>query len=283
MNKVIDVRALVIQCQVMDPLPNSTLHLSRLISLPDADLDEIVETIAFDQALTGKLLGYANSAASGSRQPIHTVASAVVRMGLGSVLSFSVGCHFRGSMDQAVPAYGLDEGELWRHSAAASVSAESIARVLGDVVRPESVTSALLHDLGKLALGRHAEPGVLQPLRQALAEATGSKTDVERQLLGLHHGELGGLIAEHWGLPASIVEGIAYHHAPQLGTLGVADAVHAANEIAKRLEASDPDLPLLLESIDPDVRQRLRLDAAALRKVLDLAAVRLDEVLATYA
>ena len=38
--------------------------------------------------------------------------------------------------------------------------------------------------------------------------------DVEQQILGFHHGEVGARIAEKWRLPEELVEAIATHHNP---------------------------------------------------------------------
>ena len=54
-------------------------------------------------------------------------------------------------------------------------------------------------------------------------------------MLGVHHGEAGGLVARHWKLPRRIVAGITYHHEPDAGSDPVCDVVHVANVLAKRV------------------------------------------------
>ena len=53
----------------------------------------------------------------------------------------------------------------------------------------------------------------------------------------MHHGELGGLIAQHWELPPRVVQGIIHHHEPNEDNDAVCYFVCVANQVAKRIEA----------------------------------------------
>jgi putative nucleotidyltransferase with HDIG domain len=284
----IDLADLMRQAQSLDPLPHSVVRLSRLVADPDAELGEIVETISFDQALTGKLLGYANSVSSASREPIHSVHAAIVRLGLGPVLSYSMAASVGRRLAGSLPGYGLGEGQLWRHSVATAVAAESIASVLRESVPPEAFTAALLHDVGKLVLVRNVDHGFIGLLEHTMKEAGLTRLEAEVQLLGTHHGQLGGWVAEHWGLPQGIVEGISYHHLPECGTWGTAGVVHVANEVAKAFGAEPPPNESdaffeLSQPIQRSVRERLGLDESNLDRILTRTSERLDELLARYA
>jgi len=283
---VIDLEALIREARDMEPLPATAARLAGLVAAEDPDLNEIVDVITYDQALTAKLLRYANSAASASRHPISTVRTAVIRMGIGTVLAVTVASAMRGRLDSALPQFGLGEGEMWRHSVASAVAAETVAGLTDVFVPPESFTAALLHDVGKLLLARHLDQEVQAWLRRALEEGGRTSVDAEAELLGVSHGELGGLIAQHWKLPISIVQGISFHHDPNRGGSPICDVVYVANSVAKQvLEMPDggdaglsPDHGVL-----PEPLARLGLDAERSARVVTEAADRLDEVLAQYA
>ena len=58
--------------------------------------------------------------------------------------------------------------------------------------------------------------------------------EVERELLGVTHAEVGAYLLGVWGLPFTIVEAVAYHHTPGLVTDGERDvlaAVHVADAL----------------------------------------------------
>lgn len=221
----------------LPPLPASVVKLITLLSSGESDVDEITRVIRFDPALTVRLLRMANSAFSGASVAITTVQEAVGRMGTTRVLSLAVASHTRGLMRTQVKAYGYQEGELWRHSVISMLVAELAARVCKVHVPPASSTAALLHDIGKLVMAHFLDLEILELLGRAQNEGGLSSMQAEVQILQIHHGELGGLIARHWDLPESIVKGITYHHNPEQGMDLVCDVVHLANTAAKHVQA----------------------------------------------
>ena len=214
---MIDLDNLIEQANGLAPLPASAVRLAGLIGDPDCHLDQVVELIAFDQALTLKLLRAANSAASASATRVGSVQEAVIRMGTAQVLAFTVAAGARPLLQPGIPEYGLSEGALWRHSVAAAVATEAMQLSGGFELPPETFTSALLHDVGKLVMGRFLTPEVLGFIRWSQEVDHLDRLEAESVLLEVNHAELGGLVAQHWKLPPRIVQGITYHHNPGAG------------------------------------------------------------------
>lgn len=286
---MIDLDSLVRAARDLEPLPASVGRLASLVSDPDSDVKQVVDVIAFDQGLTARLLRMANSAMSASRRPISTVREAVVRMGSGAVLSLATGVHVKRRMNQAIPEYGLSEGELWRHSVAAALAAESLPACVRASVPAEAFTAALLHDVGKLVLCRFLYPEVSELLRSAHREARLTRLQAEVEILHTHHGELGGIIAGQWRLPESIVRGITYHHIPDASRDPASDAVHVSNVVAKAALATlaEPEQPeeafarAIAEAL-PGPMERLGLAAADLATLTDMVSNHFEAVLAIY-
>jgi putative nucleotidyltransferase with HDIG domain len=210
----------------------SVTRLAALVCRGTPELHDVVAIVRFDQALTAALLATANSSWSASRTRITTVHDAVVRLGTAPVLSLAFGAAVRGRLDRPVPEYGLGEGELWRHSVAASIAAELLMRRATPRPPVETSTAALLHDIGKLVMVRFLDEPSLATLQLA-AEAGVGRRHAEHDVLGVDHAELGGLIAQTWRLPNSLVRGIGYHHDPVLGAELICYAVHLSDVIAK--------------------------------------------------
>jgi HD-like signal output (HDOD) protein len=109
-------------------------------------------------------------------------------------------------------------------------------------VPAEAFAAALLHDIGKLILDRFLTADDAVKIREACETGNRSRRDAERSVLRIDHSELGGLVAERWNLPARIVAGVRYHHAPGESNDTTAYVVYVANLIAKavaREEAHD--------------------------------------------
>ena len=233
--QLIDLDALAQAASCLEPLPVSMLRLARLVSIDaDApDLDRIIDVVQYDQALTALLLKAANSTWSASRRSITTVHDAVVRIGSGYVFSLALGLNVKGRLSAAIPEYGLAEQDLWNHSVAASVAAELIVRHSPRKLPVETITAALLHDVGKLVMARFLSEDLLDVLSQACADGAMTRLQAEAEILGVHHAELGGLILQCWALPETLVRGVTYHHTPEVSVDPVAYGVHLADAAAK--------------------------------------------------
>jgi HD-like signal output (HDOD) protein len=275
---IIDMDAVMASALRLEPLPASVARLAALVADDNSEMRDIVEVISFDQALTGNLLRRANSASSASRNAIKTVHEAVVRLGAGTVLSLAMTSSVGPRMRVAIPEFGLAERDLWTHSVRATLAADVIKRAAKVPIASEVATAALLHDIGKLVLCRFLGPGILG-LIAAAKEVDGlSQLDAERLLLEVNHGELGGLVAQHWRLPESIVHGIHYHHQPDQCGEPIAYAVHLANRISHELDEKPAGDSLSLET---SLRE-LGIDPAKWATLVETTGERYEELSARY-
>lgn len=278
---MIDLQALTRSANTLEALPASVTRLASIASKDSWNVREVEEVVSLDQALSFKLLRMANSAASASLMPIVTIRDAVVRLGIGSLLSLATATSVQKSLTRAIPEYGLSEGELWRHSVASALAAESAPAFCDAELPPETYAAALLHDIGKLVLARQLGPDVLAVLAVAREEGRLSSLKAEAEVLGVHHGELGGLIAQHWNLPERLVKGIIFHHTPDDAGDIVADVVHVANQAAKAVGAGhvalDEDKQVLPSSV-----ARLKMGSQGFDGLCKQVGKRLDQVLSQY-
>ena len=278
---MLDQSALVLVARALDPLPASVSRLATPVTRDNWSMKEAEEIISLDQALTVRLLRLANSAAAGSRTQIVTIEDALVRMGIGVVLSMATGSSVQRLTETGLPEYGLSEGDLWRHSVAAALAAEAAAGLCQTPVPPESFAAALLHDIGKLVFVQFLEPDLLGFVGQARAQSHLEIAQAETEILGFHHGELGGLIAQHWELPERIVTAIIHHHTPEQGRDVVCDVVCLANVVAKRVGAGYVGQPQEFE-VPRDTLERPKLSLNGVEKMCVRVQDRLESVLAQY-
>jgi HD-like signal output (HDOD) protein len=272
---VIDLDAMAQAASQLEPLPTSSTRLAALVCSGTPELGQVVEIVQYDEALTASLLRSANSSWSSSRNEIKTVRDAVIRLGASPVLALTLGMNVRRHLGDALPQYGLSEGELWRHSVAASLGAELLAPRAARRPPPETATAALLHDVGKLVMARFLDRSLLEELHDHEARGA-SRIDAEAAVLGIDHAELGGLIARSWALPETLVRGIREHGRPRPGSDGLVHAVYLADALAKAVGAGPDD------NADPATRARsvaeLGLAATDCEELEGLVGERLAEV-----
>jgi len=277
----VDLKQLIHHADELAPLPPTTVRLAELAGNPDSNLDEIAELIEFDQVLTLKLLRAANSAFSASPVEIGTVREAVARMGTKQVVDLAIAAGVKPILQSGLPAYGLDEGALWRHSVAAAVSAESAQNFCQIEIPPEAFTAALLHDVGKLVMGRFLNPTIIEHIRHAQEARQLDPLAAESLVLNVNHAELGGRIARRWNLPPRIVQGIIHHHQPAYGRDVVCDITHLADQVAKHIEAALSGSEYKVE-LATGVAHRLGLPPLALESFCPFAASRFALVSSRY-
>ena len=219
----------------MPPLPQSAVRLAGIIANDEIELGEVVQVIECDPALTLKLLRVANSVYSSSSRPIGTVKDAVIRLGTGAILGLAVGACVQPNIHKVIPGYNILRSDFWRHSLAAAMATESLRSFSKQRISPLAFTSALLHDIGKIVLGHYLDTETLDLLERASRDSHLAVYQAESEILSLHHGEVGGVVAQHWGLPETIVKGIAFHHEPENCDDAIGIVTHFANYVAHQV------------------------------------------------
>lgn len=283
----IDLDDLIEQANSLDPLPASATRLAEILSQPDWELEDVVDVVGFDPGLTGKLLGLANGVNKAAQDRVATLDQAVLRLGAGSVLAVAISAGVKPHLDVALPEYGLAEGELWARSVAAATVAEQLAAYCNRRLPMELATAALLHDIGKLILGRNLDEALLHYLDTARENHGLSEERAEVEVIGVDHAELGGLVAQHWNLPQVIVDGVSYHHAPQdyapidEDTL-IAHATLLCSRISDVLVAGgDEELPAV-DALLAGAKIRLGLSNDAFQGLCEESRARFEDVRTIY-
>ena len=221
--------------QQFEPLPQGVARLASLAAGDDPDVDGIVEVVRFDPKFTAIALRAANSASSGSIEPISDARSAVMRLGPSTIVTLVMSTAVQAQLTSPLSAYQCRSGVLWKHSVAVAIGAEVLSEFASQPIPPESFTAALLHDIGRIAIDSVLDRDQVAHLREACDEGQLVSIEAERELLGAHHGEIGALIAQEWELPDSITSAIQFHHESHSGNSLAGNVVLIAETIASEL------------------------------------------------
>ena len=89
-------------------------------------------------------------------------------------------------------------------------------------------------------------------ITQLAAESQRPVHEVEREVLGSSHAEVGAYLLGTWGLPFQVVEAVAHHHEPSRVQSEPGDllpTIHVASALAEwAIDRRDlPDTPLLID------------------------------------
>jgi len=198
---------------------------------PDTSALELGRHIAADQSLSATLLRQVNSAFYGFYRRVTTVKDAVVILGFREVQNLVLAASaFRVFPNSKSP---YDRNQLWRHSLASAMAAERIAKRLSLSDDGSYFSAGLLHDIGKVALDSVYPDNFQEAVKRAVAGPR-PLHEVEPEVFGMDHAEVGGALAEHWNLPPLLTEAIRRHHNPDQAMLSpeLAHVTALANHLA---------------------------------------------------
>lgn len=195
----------------LPPLSPVVAQLTATLSSDEVDFRDVERIIRRDPVITARVIGAANSAAYAAHAPTASIHSAIMRLGVLAVRRLA----FLLSLYNAVPVPPSERKAFWRHSLAVAYAAEVVTRHIpkwstGSQME-NAFLAALLHDLGLLALGRHYQKENAMIVARAAEERVG-RWQIEREVLGTDHAEIGARLADHWAFPESITTVIAFHH-----------------------------------------------------------------------
>jgi len=231
-------------------LPTLPAVLSRIMATtadPNASALDLSRHVASDQSLTATLLKLVNSAYYGHYRQIDSITTAIVMLGFHEVRNLALAATAFRTFPKGHPDF--DRSQLWRHSLATAMAAESLSKMVS-APTGGCFVSGLLHDIGKVALDVVHPRLFRDAAHQARAEARFIR-ETELEVLGLTHAEAGGILAERWDLPHAVVEAVRYHHEPELGKLdsslttiiALADYVTYQAGLGESSNGRDPQYP----------------------------------------
>lgn len=250
-------RRLIEAVEAFESFPALSCARGELLGLLNrgARTEEIVLVIESDAALTMAVLRLANADRSSRRRALCAIPNAVAAIPVEDLLR----------VVDRIPTFELlGRGGPWaaaaqrfRLHATATVRAAERLIEAGHSDNPgELRVTALLHDIGKLALGQAheytAEDGGGSPEARLLAE---------RRRWGLDHALIGGVVARRLDMPESVATMIERHHTDD----AKAAVLRVADMLAHYLAGDPVDLDELVSSATTFGLAGARLDAVLWR------------------
>lgn len=192
-------------------MPSIAGQVVQAVDSPDASIDDIRSLIEQDAAIAARILKISNSALYGFPSEIQSLSHAISLLGTMTVRNLVLAA----SMKETYKRFGLMEKLLWQHSSLSGPTAAMLAGYRGVMVDPEvAFTAGLMHHVGKTALANSHRAEYERVMMTVYNEGR-SFTEVENEVFGFSHAELGAAVVQQWGLPDSLVLTIQHHHSPE--------------------------------------------------------------------
>jgi putative nucleotidyltransferase with HDIG domain len=193
----------------MPSLSTTVGKVLEVCSRTDASPNELNKVISLDPVLTGQVLKLINSAYYSLLNKITSLTRAITMLGMNTVKNMALSTAIIKTMSGAKKSKALPTSRFWQHSIGVGVSAKLLAIACDMPIsqREEMFIAGLLHDLGKVPFGDE----YIEVLNLAKKEQR-SLIEVEREMMGIDHQEVGMMIAEKWKLNTVISSCIGDHH-----------------------------------------------------------------------
>jgi putative nucleotidyltransferase with HDIG domain len=196
----------------LPPLPEVAMRTLELANDPEASAEDIVKCIQYDPGVTTNCLRLCNSSYFGLKSKISSIKHAVVILGTNNVIrSVLVDCIGVSAFKHPQEGYGLQPGELWRHSVASAILSELLISKAGQKNNHDLFTAALLHDIGKLIIDSFIADN-FEAMYSLMKENGFGIVEAEKEFFGIDHAQLGGMVAKNWKFPQPLTDAISNHH-----------------------------------------------------------------------
>ena len=199
-------------------MPTVYNEIEKLSRNPQSTTEEYSNVIEVDPGITTQMLRLCNSSAFGFSRKITSVIDAVNLLGLQTVIDFVRTLSVVGAFKGAGKPAGFDIEEFWQHSIACGVSAKLLLardefKGKFNVGDDDPFMAGMVHDIGKQVLGFFFNEMFVMVLEE-MRKDNKSMYDVETEVLGITHADVGAALATKWQLPDMLSKVIGYHHVP---------------------------------------------------------------------
>lgn len=227
--------------QEFSTLPTVYSSLIDVLADPHSNVGDVANIIACDQASTSKVLKVVNAPFYGYPGQIDTISRAVVILGYNEIYNLIVSSYIMDFFSKKDSLLDFQPVDFWGHSIAVGIATKYLSRGLGLVNQENFFIAGVLHDIGKLIFFEFAEDQFSKVLEFS-KKTRKPLHDVEKEIFGMDHGQIGALLIEKWGLPPSIIKSLRYHETGFVP--GSRDAlvasVHLGNILVRALDLGYP-------------------------------------------
>ncbi len=195
----------------LPPFPMVAQRALLLLNKPEVSIQEMVEVVKYDPAITANILRISNSAYFGLRREIHSLHQALLLLGTQELLKIIIASGATRLFAGATPGYFPERRGLWRHSVSCALMTDLLSRELSLSDRALGFTAGLLHDIGKLVMSLYVEKKFTEIMEFVVQRGVSFQV-AEKEVLGVDHAEMGGEMARMWDFPDRLRLVISLHH-----------------------------------------------------------------------
>ena len=208
-------------CPCLPSLSTIDNALKEVLSTENRFTSQIAEIIQRDPSLTSRLLRLVNSVYYGVSEPVKKIEEAVLYLGVRQIRELAMFTPVIEDLGKLGGHHLFEWREFWRHSIAVAV----MTREIMDLTQPSSddinYLGGLIHDVGRIVMAA-TFPAHFEKIYNRKLVNGRTLLELEVEVLGMDHAELGALFLQKQGLPQELVRIVKFHHRPDQATENLA-------------------------------------------------------------
>ena len=212
---LLNIKARIAKLDRLPVMPEMAQQVIQLSSNPDAEISDLVKIVEMDPSLAAQIMRYASSPFFSYRGKIDSVQTAVSRvLGFSMVMNLALGVTTARpfKLPKNVP---LNMEAFWRHAIYSAALTQSLSGELSDDIRPPAglaYLAGLLHNFGHVLVGHLFRKEFLILNKFIIAEPEKDLVDIEKQVFGYEHGQIGAWLMDVWKLPSELIVATREHN-----------------------------------------------------------------------
>jgi HD-like signal output (HDOD) protein len=231
-------------------------------------LQQLAEVINQDPGLCARILGLANSAYFGQKNPILTIEDAIIRvLGLNMVKSLAFSIAVSGAFEtNSCRSFGLQE--YWRHSLSIAMLSRQICLAINSETKPDAdavYLAGLLFELGVLVLVHEFPEEYDRVLLMSKQQSDQNLLELETEIIGIDHRQAGLWLGLRWHLPEIVVQVMAQETGEGKDANARCEVVLVGN-VAEWIQNPSPTESKLTQAL-PELEKHCRLSKQQLDSI----------------
>lgn len=201
-------------CPSLPSLSSINKALQGLLQAEQRYSAHISEIVRRDPSLTSRLLRLVNSVYYGLATPVNSIEEAVFYLGVRQIRQLTTVTPIIEDFQRLSRQCAFPWRQFWQHCIGTAILTREVVSMAQTPVDESDYVAGLVHDVGKIIMA-WSFPDHFSEIHRQAELGQRELLEIENEVLGVDHGELGALYLERHRLPELMVDSVRFHHCPE--------------------------------------------------------------------
>ena len=209
-----EIQTQIARCPSIPSLGSVNKALQELLGNDQRLTAQIAEIIRRDPSLTSRLLRLVNSVYYGLNTPVNSIEEAVFYLGVRQIRQLAMVTPVIEDFQRLTMQCNFPWREFWQHCIGTAILTREVTAHVPGPSEDADYIAGLVHDIGKIVMA-WSFPDHFATVHGLSVETKRPLVEIEEEILGISHAELGALYLERHRLPEIMIVAARYHHRPE--------------------------------------------------------------------